>query len=204
MRFSQLMVDKDLERMVKDIQIASTRLTSIVNDFLEASRLEQGKIKINAQKTSVATVIEEVTKELDTIAVEKNVGLGFVTPTTEIPDITIDRDRLKQVLVNLVGNALKFTSAGSILLREEVKDNWLYIYVKDTGSGIPEKNRNLLFRKFQQAGDSIYARDTTQGTGLGLYICKLLTNAMGGEIKLEHSELGVGSEFSIHFPLDSV
>jgi signal transduction histidine kinase len=112
-----------------------------------------------------------------------------------------DKNRVKQVIYNLAGNALKFTERGGITVGAEVLGNKVHVTVIDTGRGISDKNQNLLFHKFQQAGNSLYTRDTTRGTGLGLYISKLLVENMGGTLALEHSEEGKGTTFGFTIPI---
>ena len=112
-----------------------------------------------------------------------------------------DADRVKQVIYNFIGNAMKFTTHGSITISSEVKGRQLKVLITDTGSGIPLDRQHLLFHKFQQASNNILTRDTTRGTGLGLYISKLLVEKMHGKIRLEHSEEGKGSTFSFTLPL---
>src|SRR5258708_38343135 len=96
---------------------------------------------------------------------------------------------------------MKFTDKGKITVTAEKVGDHLKICVSDTGPGISDENQKLLFRKFQQAGTSVYTRDTSRGTGLGLYVTKLMVEAMGGQVALEHSKLGKGSTFSFTLPL---
>ena len=111
-----------------------------------------------------------------------------------------DKDRLKQVLINLVGNALKFTTQGSVKVRFSDAGNRLKIVVSDTGAGMTEEAKKMLFHKFEQTGTDPLTRDSVRGTGLGLYISKLLMNDMSGDIYLESSELGQGTVFAVIVP----
>jgi two-component system sensor histidine kinase ChiS len=115
--------------------------------------------------------------------------------------VRADQSRVKQILYNLIGNAMKFTQKGGVIINCLVQGGFVKITVSDTGPGISLEGQQLLFHKFQQTGDSIITRDSTRGTGLGLYISKLLIEHMGGEIKLEHTELGKGSVFSVTLPV---
>jgi signal transduction histidine kinase len=110
-----------------------------------------------------------------------------------------DTDRVKEVIINLVSNAINYTREGSIDVEVVQKPGAVSVRVKDTGAGIPQRNQSLLFRKFQQAGDTL-TRDNTQSTGLGLYISKLMVEAMKGTIQLEESTPGQGSTFSFTLP----
>ena len=111
------------------------------------------------------------------------------------------RERIKQILVNLIGNAINYTRAGGVTLSVEEKNKNAQFEVEDTGLGIAEENKALLFRKFQQAHEKILSRDNTQSTGLGLYISKLMTESMNGKIELAESVLDKGSKFRLILPL---
>jgi signal transduction histidine kinase len=193
--------DKDLQEMISDIHDSSTRLIEIVNDFLDTSRLEQSRMKFNLEVFDLKSLAQQVVNELGSIAKEKNVALGLENVQGEYPPVHADKDRVKQVVINLIGNALKFTTAGGVYLSFAVEGEMLRLRVRDTGRGISPANQALLFKKFQQAQDNILTRDSTRGTGLGLYISKLLIEKMGGEIGLELSEEGKGSVFSFTLPI---
>ena len=105
------------------------------------------------------------------------------------------------MLFNVVGNALKFTQNGVITLSVGASEGRARVQVKDTGSGIPVELQGLLFRKFQQAGNSLYTRDTSKGTGLGLYISRMLMEGMNGGVELVSSQVGMGSVFAVNLPL---
>ena len=146
-------------------------------------------------------LIERVIEEIGEGAKEKAVELAFEKPEGVLPKVSADPEKTKEILVNLIGNAIKFTNVGSIIVRASDGDGFVKVNVADTGIGISKENQNLLFRKFQQAEEKILTRDVTQGTGMGLYISKLLVEGMGGKIAVERSELGKGSEFSFTLPL---
>lgn len=117
-----------------------------------------------------------------------------------MPTVVADKNKFKQVLINLIGNAMKFTKEGGISISLKNEGKFVKILVSDTGVGIPEKNQKLLFRKFQQAESNIFTRDATRGTGLGLYISKLLIEGMGGMLNIERSVVGKGTSFFIILP----
>ncbi len=199
--YPQLFKDQSFSEMVSDIHESSIRLIDIVNDFLDLSRLEQGKILFKKEVIDLPPIIEDTVKEYQNAAEAKNLQIIFSKPSTPLPKILADTDRVKQILVNLIGNSLKFTSSGKIDIFITSKSNYLKISVRDTGRGIPPENQNLLFRKFQQAGNSLLTRDSTKGTGLGLYISRLMVEAMGGSIQLESSKEGEGTTFSFSLPV---
>jgi len=200
--FTEQMKDKQLEEMVHDIHGSSTRLIDIVNDFLDVSRLEQGKVTYTYEEVALDEVIETVMYEMKAMLQEKHLALEFDNKTLGVlPKIWTDRNRLKQIIYNMVGNAAKFTDKGSISIEAKVEGPLLKVYVIDTGRGISAEGQKLLFHKFQQAGSSLLTRDTTRGTGLGLYISKMMVENMGGTMALEHSEEGKGSTFSFTMPI---
>ncbi len=201
--YADKVTDKDVREMISDIDEASVRLIGIVNDFLEVSRLEQGNILFEKSQFKLVDVIKKVVDAVKLTIAGKNVTLAFVEPYRPVPEVVGDKGRTEQVLFNLIGNSVKFTKEGSVTVTVMQIENAVKVLVTDTGTGISEQNRSLLFRKFQPAGDKSLARDVSKSTGLGLYISKLLTEKMGGTIGLEKTELGVGSTFFFTLPAGS-
>ncbi|HTY39848.1 MAG TPA: PAS domain-containing sensor histidine kinase [Candidatus Paceibacterota bacterium] len=192
---------KEIMRMVDDIHQSSIRLIAIVNDFLDASRLEQKKIEFNLTTFAPLDLLRTVVKEFEKMANDAGVALVLEEPADPLPNIFADQDRTKQIIINLIGNALNYTRQGGITVKAERDGDNVKIIVSDTGVGIAPENQPLLFRKFQQAGTSILTRDATRGTGLGLYISKLLAESMNGGIELVRSEVGKGSTFCVVLPV---
>jgi signal transduction histidine kinase len=192
--------DPQVKEMVSDVHESSIRLISIVNDFLDMSRLELGKIEFKKDSLDLSKLIPEVIKEYQVTGSRKGVSIVF-KDAGKVPSAVGDEDRFKQVLINLIGNGLKFTEKGEIAISLKVEGNSVKVLVSDTGMGISEENQKLLFRKFQQAESNIITRDTTRGTGLGLYISKMMVEKMGGQIKLEESAVGKGTTFSFTLPI---
>ena len=199
--FSDILKDSTLKEMILDIHDSSIRLIQIVNDFLNVSRLEQGRIEFVNEEFDIRELVLEVFKELEFTAHEKNLFLKFDSEQRNAVKVYADRDRTKEVLINLIGNSLKFTDQGGVTVSILPNPNFLKIAIIDSGRGIPVKNQSLLFHKFQQASEQILTRDFTRGTGLGLYISKLLIEGMEGKIWLENTEEGKGSTFSFTLPL---
>lgn len=200
--YAELLKDPAVKEMLTDIHDSSVRLIDIVNDFLDVSRLEQGKIVFKNDTVYMEKVIESVVYEMRPVLKDKKLYLNFDRLTLEsLPPVWADPDRVKQVVYNLVGNAAKFTETGGISITSEKREHDIKICVTDTGRGIPEDKQQLLFHKFQQAGSSLLTRDTTRGTGLGLYISKMLIERMGGKIELESSQVDKGTTFHFTLPL---
>lgn len=198
--FQDKIDDPSFKEMVSDMHDASIRLINIVNDFLDVSRLEQGKMEIKKEVFPLMEIVKESLHEFETQSQNKGLYLT-VEGADNLPNVLADKDRVKQMMVNLLGNALNFTENGGIVVKVEPMDGFIKVKVSDTGVGISSQNQQLLFKKFQQAGERVLARDVTRGTGMGLYISKLLTEAMGGKIYLESSELGKGSTFAFEIPI---
>ena len=200
--YKEQLKDETLNDMVSDIHTSSMRLIEIVNDFLDASRLEQGRITLKLQDLELSEVVNTTLFELAPVAKERGLVVQVdASQLANLPKVHADPEKVEQVLFNLIGNALKFVDNGGVSLAFSVESKHVKIFVNDTGRGISPANQQLLFHKFQQANSSLLTRDTTKGTGLGLYISKLLVNKMGGDIAIESSQEGVGSSFSFTLPL---
>lgn len=204
-----LMMETDLSNEQRDfvdtIHSCGQSLLSIINDVLDFSKIESGRMEVEDYPFNLESCVEEALELLAPRAAEKGLDLAFQI-SEELPAmLSGDVTRLRQVLVNLVGNAVKFTSKGEVLIRarqksaavpEEADKLTIEFEVRDTGIGIPANKQDRLFQSFSQVDSS-----TTRqygGTGLGLAISKRLTNLMGGEMWLESTE-GVGSTF--HFTI---
>jgi len=202
--YKEVLKDPALKEMVEDMHTSAVRLIEIVNDFLDLSRLEQGKMSFDYAPVSAEKVIESVVYEMEAVLSEKKLHLKVDTLTLDkLPPVWADENRLKQVVYNLVGNAAKFTEKGSISISAKLDPTkkLVKILVTDTGRGMTPESQQLLFRKFQQASSSLLTRDTTRGTGLGLYISKMIIENMGGSITLEESIEGKGTTFSFTVPI---
>ncbi len=190
--------DPELKAMIIDTHDASVRLIGIVNDFLDLSRLEQNRMVYKITDVALQSITDEVLKQLSAIATNKKIKL-IINIDKKIK-VKADPDKLKQVLFNIVGNSLKYTEKGSVTISNTLEGQFVKVLIEDTGVGIPLANQSLLFRKFQQAGSSTLTRDAAKGTGLGLFISRLIVEGMGGKINLEKSVIGKGSIFTFTLP----
>lgn len=202
--YADAVKDPNLHEIIDDIHESSERLIAIVNDFLDVSRLEQGRITYNLEPVNLVEIVERIQYEMAATISPKGLylklGPGLKT-TSDLPLARADRNRLKQILFNLVGNATKFTEAGGITIDGSVHGRMIHLTVSDTGRGIPAEMQPLLFHKFQQAEESILTRDAAGGTGLGLYISRLLASGMGGKLNLVSSVEGKGTVFELELPV---
>lgn len=190
--------NEELRMIINNIGILSKKLSLSVSNFLDSSKLEQGKIELKEEQCNLFTLINDSIKEMEVVAQWKNLYIKFDPPSSPII-INADRIRVTQIMNILISNAIKFTQTGGIYISVETKSNYAKIIIKDTGAGISEENKKLLFRKFQQTGDNLLTRE--EGTGLGLHLAKLLIEKMGGTVVLEKTEINKGSEFSFTIPM---
>lgn len=174
------------------------RLIRLVNNLLNISRIEAGRFNFTVIKVDMNKLIDEVVHNLETYANEKSLYLKYEKTEKEAM-VFADEDKVKEVLINLIGNALKFTHHGGVSIKAVKDASMLKISVNDTGSGIAKEDQDLLFKKFSQVPGKNYARQTG-GTGLGLYISKQIVEGLKGSVWLE-STLEKGSSFFFTLPL---
>jgi signal transduction histidine kinase len=178
----------------------SERMVRLINDMLDISRIEQGRLSLELVDLDAQKLIAEVIDDLTARAEEKGLELKFLAQNKSLPKVRADEQRFREVLANLIGNAIKFTSKGFVHLDAAPVDGFLRISVTDTGKGIAKEDLPRLFKKFGRLESDFVTAAEAGGTGLGLYISKALVEQMGGEISVE-SEVGKGSTFSFTLPL---
>ena len=188
---------KNQLKYLSGIKNSSETLIHIINDILDISKIEAGKLEFEKIHFSVHDVSSQVLQTLEHKMLEKELKIIEKIDVNVSKAYIGDPVRLNQVLMNLIGNAIKFTDEGTITLSIKSTDEGVLFQVRDTGIGIPKDKINTIFKNFSQAKTSDYR--LFGGTGLGLSICKQLVELQGGEIKIE-SEEGLGSTFS--FVLD--
>lgn len=201
--FSEMLTDPILEEdkrqeYAKIVVNSSKQLLSIVNDILDISRIEAGEIHISVEKFMINQMLQEVFLFFKPQTVKKGIHfeLEYAFPDTDCY-IETDKNRLRQVIINLVSNAIKFTQEGKVIFGYSANTDTLEFYVKDTGIGIAEQMQVKIFERFRQAELDISKQ--YGGTGLGLSISQKLVRLLGGEITVE-SEVGKGSVFSFTLP----
>ncbi|MCX6071663.1 MAG: ATP-binding protein [Chloroflexi bacterium] len=191
-----------LREALTHVFTSSRHLKVIINDLLDLSKIEAGQLDVGAEPFALAKLVETVESTSAPMAAEKGLKWDLQVdpkmPATLIGDV----ERISQILVNLAGNAVKFTEKGEVSVRIEPQgtDRWR-IQVRDTGLGIPESQREAIFEAYRQLGNGA-ANARTGGTGLGLAITRHLVRLMGGTIRVE-STFGKGSTFTVELPLKS-
>jgi len=190
--------DKALEPL-KRVNGAGTHLLGLINQVLDLSRIEAGKLELSPESVSLAPLIDEVIGTAGPLA-ERNKNRLTVDAAQDLGTLFVDAMRLRQVLLNLLSNACKFTNQGEIKLKARRSANggdWIELAVSDTGIGMTPEQQAKLFEEFTQAEASTARR--FGGTGLGLAITRKLARMMGGDVTVA-SEPGRGSVFTVRLP----
>ncbi len=195
-------LDHEALEQVRGIQISADSLLHVLNDILDFSKVEAGQLDIEEVDFDVAQVIDSAFTVLQMRATEKALRFDFIYPDAELPRLRGDPSRLNQILLNLLGNSIKFTGEGSVVLicsisKRTIDSLVLQFTIRDTGIGMTAEDMDHVFEPFAQADSSINRR--FGGSGLGLAICKELIQLMGGTLSVE-SEPGNGSEFTVELP----
>jgi PAS domain S-box-containing protein len=202
------LLDEDQRKYAEAVQESGEALLTVINDILDISKLEVGKVDIENIDFDLVEIVESAVTLLASKAQSKDIDLGVFIEPAAASAFRGDPVRIRQILFNLIGNAIKFTEKGGIAVEVTVgygpdhPDGGTIIHfdIKDSGIGMPEDVRTRLFQKFTQADNSITRR--YGGTGLGLAICKQLVELMGGKIDVE-SRPGFGSRFWFEIPLEA-
>ena len=186
---------------LKAISASGTTLLQLVNDVLDLAKMDAGKMTLRPEPVLLNQLTDEVFSSFWRAADEK--GIKLINHTEGVPTVMIDGHRFRQVLFNLIGNAVKFTERGSVTVAASYAGETLDVSVSDTGCGIASDMLTRILDPFVQVQDPTHAADRAGGTGLGLSICRRLVETMGGELYVE-SELGKGSTFRARIPGISV
>ncbi len=188
-------------KIITDVFESSSRLARLINIFLNVSRIESGRFKLTLAPTDMNTIVEGVVKELQQQAKIKNLKLILELPKKPVM-INVDSDKIREVVLNLIDNAIKYTQQGSITISQELRPNEFHFQTKDTGMGILPEEVGGLFKKFVR-GTGV-AQVNTQGSGLGLYIAQRVVGEHGGKIWVESEGVGKGSTFQFTLPLEPI
>ncbi|MFA5173147.1 MAG: ATP-binding protein [Candidatus Paceibacterota bacterium] len=196
-------LEKDsLKIMLSSIHKNSIRLLDILHDFIDVVFLEESKIPAKKEQFDVNKLTQEIVADFQELAKEKNLSLKIDFPSSLSMFISADQNRFRQILNNVISNAIYYTEAGGINIGLEKYGNFAKISVSDTGIGISPENQLFIFKKFGTIKKT-FLKSKEYGSGLGLYIAKMLAKSMDGDLKLEKSEVGKGSTFSVFLPLAS-
>ena len=192
-------INKEQEDALGHVKLNVDRLKRLIDDILDLTKMESGKLQMNFIMNDIHRVIQEVTESQKDLAQSRGLYLKMELDD-KIPKIVFDSDRIVQVLNNLLSNAIKFTKQGGITIKTQDKsqENHIIVSIKDTGKGIAEADIQKLFQKFQQIESA--QENEEGGTGLGLAICKEIISRHGGKIWVE-SKPGEGTTFNFILPI---
>jgi signal transduction histidine kinase/CheY-like chemotaxis protein len=202
--YTELLGNSDLNTkqsyFIRNIKNSSEYISQLVQDLLDFSQIEAGKIAIEKKPFLLPEIITDVAKNIQSVYKQKDIELIIKTDERLNQRIIGDSFRLKQILSNIIGNAYKFTEEGFIKIDATINHNGEFVFIKveDSGIGIEKKNQNLVFEEFAQANENIEKK--YGGTGLGLAISKKIATLLGGDLHLK-SVFGKGSTFEIQLPL---
>jgi signal transduction histidine kinase len=202
--FTRLVMDglyddaEEMRSMLQDSYTSGEHLLGLLNDILDLAKIESGRLEVHPEPISVSQLLDEVKPIAEAYPRKPGVDLVW-SDAGGLPEVMVDPSRLKQVLLNLLSNALKFTKEGSVSVLVERHPGLIALMVVDTGIGVSLEAQTRLFQKFAQA-EGGHAREYG-GTGLGLVICKRLMEMMGGTISLSSEGLGHGSTLKITMPI---
>jgi signal transduction histidine kinase len=206
---------------VERIQASAEHLQALVDQILDLARLSAGRLEVHREPLSLRAFVIDVASEIEPLIIEKGLALSLQVPAT-LPKLSTDPTHLRQILVNLLGNAVKFTAQGQITVRAAVVHDpagvpedraarqrpllaaggsWVALQVVDTGIGIAERDHHRIFAEFEQVEPGSRADSARRGTGLGLTITRRLARLLDGDITVE-STLGAGSIFTCWLPVD--
>jgi signal transduction histidine kinase len=189
--------DEERSQFLTDVLSSGKHLLGLINEVLDLAKIEAGKMELQIEPALIQDVVEAVSNTMRSLAVKKSIDLRMESDDSLTP-FPMDGARVKQVLLNLVGNAIKFTpEGGRVWVRAASENGNVRVEVGDTGPGIAPEDHERIFQEFQQAGSE---SGKPQGTGLGLALAKKFVEMHGGRIWLE-SEVGKGSTFTFTLPV---
>jgi len=191
-------VSPKIRNITENLFQTNEQLIKLVNNLLNISRIEAGKMEMNLENISITNLIKETIKEIEPEAKEKGLYIVY-KEKTKIPYIQIDPDKIKQVLLNILDNAIKYTEKGGINITSEIQDSCVLIKITDTGVGMTREEIQSIFTSFKrgEAGEKFW----TGGSGLGLYVAKKFVEMHRGKIWAESKGPGKGSTFYIELPI---
>jgi len=186
-------------RPLKNVYQSNERLIKLINDLLNLARLDAGKIEFSPELNSLEEIVSDTVEELRINAEKKDLDMRMVKPSEPLPKIMVDQDKLRQVILNIIDNAIKYTNKGGITIELKKLDGEEEIKVSDTGEGMTKKEIESLFQMFSRAtaGTQLH----TEGAGIGLYVARQFIEMHGGKIWVESPGKSKGSTFYIRLPI---
>jgi len=186
---------------VDRIATSTAHLRTLVDQLLDIAKIAAGRVDIHPEDVSLKAFVLDIAAEMESLVTERGLTLS-ISVGPSITRVRTDATHLRQILINLIGNAVKYTTAGDIQLRAKIVEGRLALQVSDTGIGIAPEDRERIFDEFEQVNAGPRSDSARRGTGLGLAISRRLARLMGGDLTVA-GEPGRGSTFTIWLPLDA-
>lgn len=192
-------IPHEQQPVVDIIEKSAVRLITLIKDLLDISRIESGRLELKLESVDMVAMAETLVKDLMPNALNKKLKLDFVKDDT-VPHVVADAQRIRQVVLNIVDNAIKYTEKGTVTVTVKTEGDEVILAVKDTGKGITEEEIKRLFNKFTRVGGA--SRFHTEGAGLGLFVAKQMVQEHHGDVTVTSPGLGKGSTFTIRLPAE--
>ncbi|MEO6077250.1 MAG: ATP-binding protein, partial [Candidatus Andersenbacteria bacterium] len=186
-------MSEDQKPVLDILNQSASRLIELIKDLLDISRIESGRLELHLESTDIVEIAKSLVADLLPNAIGKKLELRFKEPTETIPHVVVDTQRIRQVMLNFIDNAIKYTTEGFVEVSISLKDTKVIFSVTDSGRGLKEGEADKLFKKFSRVGGA--ARFNTQGTGLGLYVAKQIIHEHRGEVSVSSPGENKGSTF---------
>lgn len=190
----------DLKAALERTNVTNDAQISTIDDLLNASRIERGKLEFFFEKNPLEPVVSALVEQLQPLANMKKMNIVYQKPSSPLPDILLDKEKVRQVLNNMIDNAIKYSKAGDINVTLKNDGESLVVSVTDSGKGISKEEVGKLFQKYSRGSDSV---THATGLGLGMYVAKVVVEQHGGKIWAESPGVGQGSTFSFSLPIQS-
>lgn len=185
--------------IVNILEVSAVRLINLIKNLLDVSRIESGRLELNLESTDFSGLVKELVQDLMPNAINKKIKLQFHEPKQPLPPVVADRERVRQVVLNIIDNAIKYTDQGRVDVRLQPTDHTLTLSVVDTGRGLTPDEIIKLFTKYTRVGGT--SRYRKEGVGLGLYVAKQIIREHRGDVEVASPGLDQGSTFYIHLPV---
>jgi len=192
-------ISEKAQEKLRNAYVSNDRLVKLVNDLLDVTRLEMGRIELNLEKASIEEIISSVVEEMKGMAEKKGLYLKWEKPATALPEMSLDKNKIRQVILNLIDNAIKYTNQGGITLKTQITNDKLQITVIDTGVGMEKEEIDKLFEVMARGKAGL--QYWMQGAGLGLYTARKFVEMHGGRVWAESPGKDKGSTFYIELPI---
>ena len=190
----------DLTAALKRTNVTNEAQISTIDDLLNASRIERGKLEFFFEKSPLEPVISALIEQMQPLAQMKKMTIEYIKPSATLPDILMDKEKVRQVVNNMIDNAIKYSKSGAIIVTLSSDATSLIVKIKDTGKGIAKQELDTIFEKYTRGHDSV---THATGLGLGMYVAKVVVEQHNGKIWAESDGVGLGSTFAFSLPIES-